>query len=78
MRSAFKTGCKHAKLAGVTPYTVRRTSASRLAMAGVDLRTIHELAGWSEREMLQRYSHLDPSDKSEAVEKIAAHFTTLF
>jgi hypothetical protein len=47
-------------------------------MAGVDLRTIQELGGWKELEMLQRYSHLSPSHKAEAVEKIAVHFTTLF
>jgi len=47
-------------------------------MAGVDVRTIQELGGWKELEMLQRYAHLSPSHKSEAVEKIANHFTTLF
>jgi integrase len=78
IRSAFQTACKRAKLAGVTPHTLRHTFASRLAMAGVDLRTIQELGGWKELEMLQRYSHLSPSHKAEAVEKIAVHFTTLF
>ena len=78
IRSAFKTACKHAKLAGVTPHILRHTFASRLAMAGVDVRTIQELGGWKELEMLQRYAHLSPSHKSEAVEKIANHFTTLF
>lgn len=78
IRSAFKTACKHAKLSGVTPHTLRHTFASRLAMAGVDLRTIQELGGWKELEMLQRYAHLSPNHKSEAVEKIAIHFTTLF
>ena len=78
IRSAFKTACKHAKLSGVTPHTLRHTFASRLAMAGVDVRTIQELGGWKELEMLQRYAHLSPNHKSEAVEKIANHFTTLF
>ncbi len=45
---------------------------------GVDLRTIHELGGRKELEMLQKCSHLRPSHKAEAVEKIAVHFTTLF
>ena len=78
IRSAFKTACKHAKLSGVTPHILRHTFASRLAMAGVDVRTIQELGGWKELEMLQRYAHLSPNHKSEAVEKIANHFTTLF
>lgn len=78
IRTAFETSCRHAKLADVTPHTLRHTFASRLAMAGVDLRTIQELGGWRELEMLQRYAHLSPSHKSEAVEKIANHFPTLF
>ncbi len=47
-------------------------------MAGVDMRTIQELGGWSDLKMVERYSHLSPSHKAEAVEKIASHFTTLF
>ena len=78
IRSAFKTACNHAKLSGVTPHILRHTFASRLAMAGVDVRTIQELGGWKELEMLQRYAHLSPNHQSEAVEKIANHFTTLF
>jgi integrase len=78
IRSAFKTACKHAKLTGVTPHTLRHTFASRLAMAGVDVRTIQELGGWKELEMLQRYAHLSPSHKAEAVEKIANQVPTLF
>ena len=78
IRSAFKTASKHAKLTGVTPHTLRHTFASRLAMAGVDSRTIQELGGWKELEMLQRYAHLSPSHKAEAVEKIANQFPTLF
>ena len=78
IRSAFKTACKHAKLTAVTPHTLRHTFASRLAMAGVDVRTIQELGGWKELEMLQRYAHLSPSHKAEAVEKIAHQVPTLF
>jgi integrase len=78
IRTAFKTACKHAKLTGVTPHTLRHTFASRLAMAGVDVRTIQELGGWKELEMLQRYAHLSPSHKAEAVEKIATQLPTLF
>lgn len=78
IRTAFKTSCRHAKLFNVTPHVLRHTFASRLVMAGVDLRTIQELGGWRELEMLQRYAHLSPNHKSEAVEKIATNFPTLF
>jgi len=55
----------------------RHTFASRLAMVGVDLRTIQELGGWRSLKMVERYAHLSPSHKAEAVERLA-NFTTLF
>jgi site-specific recombinase XerD len=78
IRSAFKTVWKHAKLSNIALHILRHTFATRSAVAGVDMRTIQELGGWKELEMLQRYAHLSPNHKSEAVEKIAHHFTTLF
>ena len=80
IRTAFESACERAGLMDVTPHTLRHTFASRLAMAGVDLRTIQELGGWAELEMLERYAHLSPSHKAEAVERLAAagNFTTLF
>ncbi len=77
-RTAFENACKNAKLEDVTPHVLRHTFASRLAMAGVDLRTIQELGGWKSINMVMRYSHLSPEHKAEAVEKISRHFTTLF
>jgi site-specific recombinase XerD len=55
----------------VTPDVLRHTFASRLVMAGVDLRTVQELGGWSSLAMVQRYSHLSPSHKAEVVERLA-------
>ena len=77
-RTAFETACRNAKLTDVTPHVLRHTFASRLAMAGVDLRTIQELGGWKSLKMVERYSHLSPSHKAEAVGKISVQFTTLF
>jgi integrase len=68
---AFRGACRRAKLVGVTPHTLRHTFASRLAMAGVDLRTLQELGGWSNLAMVERYAHLSPSHKAAAVERIA-------
>jgi site-specific recombinase XerD len=49
-------------------------------MAGVDLRTIQELGGWRSLKMVERYAHLWPSHKAEAVERLVnstTRFTTL-
>lgn len=77
LRTVFMKACKRAKLADVTPHVLRHTFASRLAMAGVDLRTIQELGGWRSLKMVERYAHLSPSHKAEAVERLA-NFPTLF
>jgi site-specific recombinase XerD len=50
----------------------RHTFASRLAMAGVDPRTIQELGGWRSLLMVQRYAHLSPVHQAAAVERIAS------
>jgi integrase len=71
---AFAAARKKAGLSGVTPHTTRHTFASRLAMEGVDLRTIQELGGWKTLSQVGRYSHLSESHKAEAVERIAAGF----
>ncbi len=71
VRSSFERACKRAEIAGATPHTCRHTFGSRLAMAGVDLRSIMELGGWATLRMVERYSHLSPSHLAEAVEKLA-------
>lgn len=79
VRDAFKRACRRAGLKDVTPHTLRHTFASRLVMAGVDLRTVQELGGWAKLDMVQRYAHLSPSHKQQAVERITPeHFPTLF
>lgn len=49
----------------------RHTFASRLAMAGVDLRTIADLMGHSTIQMTMRYAHLAPQHQLDAVERLA-------
>ena len=74
LRTVFMTACAKAKLEDATPHVLRHTFASRLAMAGVDLRTIQELGGWRSLKMVERYAHLSPSHKAEAVERLASKF----
>ena len=71
---AFRKACAAAKITGVTPHTLRHTFASRLAMAGVDLRTIQELGGWQSVTMVQRYSHLSRAHKVNALDRLAELF----
>jgi site-specific recombinase XerD len=56
----------------MTPHVLRHTFASRLVKAGVDLRTVQELGGWSSLAMVQRYSHPDEEHKLEAVQRLGA------
>jgi site-specific recombinase XerD len=64
------------KLSGVreelTPYTIRHTFASWLAIKGTPIRTIQELLGHKDLRMTLRYAHLSPAHLAEAVEAIGA------
>jgi integrase len=54
----------------VVPHTLRHTFASWLAMAGVSLQTIMEMMGHGRIEQTQRYSHLSPNMKKQAMETL--------
>jgi integrase len=55
-------------LDGVTWHSCRHTFASRLVMAGVDLRTVQELGGWRTLALVTRYAHMQPNHLRAAVE----------
>ena len=55
-----EAGKDASRLAGYTWHCNRHTFASRLVMAGVDLRTAQVLGGWRTLAMVQRCSHLAP------------------
>jgi integrase len=74
IRKGFRLACEAAGLKDVSPHVLRHTFASRLAMAGVDPRTIQELGGWRSLAMVERYTHLSPTHKAAAVERIAGEF----
>jgi site-specific recombinase XerD len=58
------------RLEGFTWHGLRHTFASRLVMAGVDLRTVQELGGWRTLAMVQRYSHLGSDHLQAAVDRL--------
>lgn len=63
------------KVSGVQNYTWhcnRHTFASRLVMAGVNLRTVAQLMGHRTIQMTMRYAHLAPAHQQNAVERLVA------
>jgi site-specific recombinase XerD len=69
-RAWFAAACDEAGIQGVTWHTLRHTFASRLVMAGVDLKTVQELMGHKTIAMTARYAHLSPGHKLSALEKL--------
>jgi site-specific recombinase XerD len=69
-REWFDQAVKDAKLADFTWHCLRHTFASRLVMAGVDIRTVQELMGHKTIQMTVRYAHLAPKHQLAAVEKL--------
>jgi integrase len=69
-RRWFEPVLKTAKIANFSWYWLRHTFASRLVMAGVDIRTVQELLGHKTIAMTVRYSHLAPKHTLAAVERL--------
>lgn len=58
-------------------YDLRHTALSRMAMAGIDLATLKELAGHSQIQMTMRYIHPTPEHKRRVVDTFEAFCKTL-
>jgi hypothetical protein len=63
----FRPALAAAKIRDFSWHDLRHTFASRLAMGGIDLRTIQELLGHKTLAMTLRYAHLSPAHKHAAV-----------
>jgi site-specific recombinase XerD len=70
-RGWFKDAVTRAKLKEYAWHCNKHTFASRLVMAGVDLRTVGELLGHKSLQMTLRYSHLAPEYTTSAVDRIS-------
>lgn len=71
-RHGFNEACKPAGIEGVTFHTLRHTSCSRLAQAGVDILQIAEHAGHRSLSMTRRYSHLCVKGRANTVNAVFA------
>lgn len=67
----FEPAIRRAKIRSFSWHCLRHTFASRLVMAGVDLRTVQELMGHKGIQMTVRYSHLTSKHTLAAVERLA-------
>jgi site-specific recombinase XerD len=75
-RHWFEDAVKKAGIEHIRWHDLRHSFASRLAMAGVDLRTLAALMGHKKIQMTMRYSHLSPQHNLNAVELIVDITTT--
>lgn len=70
VKRSFRTALEHADIKDFRFHDLRHTFASRLVMAGENLRTIQELLGHKDIKMTMRYSHLSMAHKKNAVKKL--------
>ena len=70
VRGAFKRAKNKAKIKNFHWHDIRHTTASHLAMSGVDLYTIKDLLGHSTLKMTERYAHLSKTHKENAISNL--------
>jgi integrase len=75
LSNAFGRACQRAGIEILYPHVLRHTFASRLVMAGVDLRTVQELMGHKSIHMTMRYAHLSADHKRGAIEALERRFS---
>jgi len=76
VQKMFARARQQAGLRDVTCHTLRHTFASRLVMAGADLRTVQSVGGWKSLSLVERYSHLNENHVAEALERIVGENST--
>lgn len=69
LRQWFREACDAAKVANFRWHDLRHTFASRLVMAGADIRAVQELLGHASIVMTMKYSHLSSEHRKRAVSK---------
>ena len=69
-RGWFESTLNEAKVEDFRWHDLRHSFASRLVMAGVDIRTVQELMGHKTIQVTLRYAHLAPQHQLEAVQRL--------
>ncbi|MGZ8472468.1 MAG: tyrosine-type recombinase/integrase [Candidatus Deferrimicrobiaceae bacterium] len=72
MDTSFENACTKAGITVFRFHDLRHTAASHMAMAGVPLKTIGEILRHKTTAMTERYSHLTPAHKRNAVKMLSA------
>lgn len=67
---ALRVVCEDLGLKGFSTHSNRRTAATRLNNAGVPLRVIQQVGGWSSLAALQRYLEVTPEQVEAAIAKL--------
>jgi len=73
--TAFRNACTAAGIVDFRFHDLRHTAASHMVMAGVPMRTVGEILGHKTATMTERYSHLTPEHKRNAIEKLSASYS---
>ena len=63
-------------LEGVTHHALRHTGASAMVAAGISLRVVQDIGGWSTLRMLERYAHPSGAEMSRAVRVLTPYTAT--
>ncbi|MBE0568943.1 MAG: site-specific integrase [Deltaproteobacteria bacterium] len=66
----FREVAKKARCKGITPHTLRHTTETQLAIAGVDLQGRMAMLGHSTVEMALRYTHISQEQLLQALNRI--------
>jgi integrase/recombinase XerD len=67
---ALRKACDRLGLRGYSTHSNRRTWATRLDKAGVRLKAIQDLGGWSSMAALQRYLDVSEEEKVDAIARL--------
>src|SRR5437870_13720143 len=70
VRTGFLNSCKRAELTDLHFHDLRHTFASQFVMAGGDLYILKEILGHKSLAMTTRYSHLSPTYKIKAIDRM--------